>query len=255
MKKLSKYYEDVVLSPEPNAFCVLKPGFGQYKDEFERLLKLNKWKITKHCQKHFTRPEIEDFYKVHKDKPFYNKLCDYMITEPCECYSCYKRCKDPFAEMGLFKKKIRDEWGEDEMRNGMHSSDNKECMIHECGIAFNKIDEKLKVSNIDANTLEDNQCIVKLGEYMAWLVGNEDILDDYKAFDEWSIFRYEISQGFFKDSYDAFNWFQENLHDEVVLTTNKDDEYITTFEMKVNNKVCQFETRHQSEIPNQLKVN
>lgn len=136
----------MVLSPEPNAFCMLKPGFNQYKDEFERLLKLNGWKIIKHCTKQFTRPEIEDFYIMHKDQGFYHKLCDYMITEACECYSCYKRCKDPYKEMGDFKKKIRDEWGEDEMRNGMHSSDNKENMLKECNIAFNTVNEKLKVS-------------------------------------------------------------------------------------------------------------
>ena len=147
MKTLSKYFEDVVLSPEPNAFCMLKPGFNQYKDEFEKLLKLNGWTILKHCTKQFTRPEIEDFYIMHKDQGFYHKLCDYMITEACECYSCYKRCKDPYKEMGEFKKKIRDEWGEDEMRNGMHSSDNKENMLKESNIAFNSVNEKLKVSS------------------------------------------------------------------------------------------------------------
>ena len=147
MKTLSKYFEDVVLSPEPNAFCMLKPGFNQYKDEFEKLLKLNGWTILKHCTKQFTRPEIEDFYIMHKDQGFYHKLCDYMITEACECYSCYKRCKDPYKEMGEFKKKIRDEWGEDEMRNGMHSSDNKENMLKESNIAFNTVNEKLKVSS------------------------------------------------------------------------------------------------------------
>lgn len=146
MKTLSKYFEDMVLSPEPNGFCMLKPGFNQYKDEFEKLLKLNGWKILKHCTKQFTRPEIEDFYIMHKDQGFYHKLCDYMITEACECYSCYKNCKDPYKEMGEFKKKIRDEWGEDEMRNGMHSSDNKENMLKESNIAFNSVNEKLKIS-------------------------------------------------------------------------------------------------------------
>ena len=152
MKTLSTYFEDMVLSPEPNAFCMLKPGFNQYKDEFERLLKLNGWKIIKHCTKQFTRPEIEDFYIMHKDQGFYHKLCDYMITEACECYLCYKRCKDPYKEMGDFKKKIRDEWGEDEMRNGMHSSDNKENMLKESNIAFNSVNEKLKVSSVNYST-------------------------------------------------------------------------------------------------------
>lgn len=165
MKKLSKYYEDMVLSPEPNAFCMLKPGFNQYKDEFERLLKLNGWKIIKHCSKQFTRPEIEDFYIMHKDQGFYHKLCDYMITEACECYSCYKRCKDPYKEMGDFKKKIRDEWGEDEMRNGMHSSDNKENMLKECNIAFNTVNEKLKVNTASISFFTYQQFADMLQKY------------------------------------------------------------------------------------------
>ena len=165
MKKLSKYFEDMVLSPEPNAFCMLKPGFNQYKDEFERLLKLNGWKIIKHCTKQFTRPEIEDFYIMHKDQGFYHKLCDYMITEACECYSCYKHCKDPYKEMGEFKKKIRDEWGEDEMRNGMHSSDNKENMLKESNIAFNTVNEKLKISVSQTVTMTYREFFELLKEY------------------------------------------------------------------------------------------
>ena len=165
MKTLSKYFEDVVLSPEPNAFCMLKPGFNQYKDEFERLLKLNGWKIIKHCTKQFTRPEIEDFYIMHKDQGFYHKLCDYMITEACECYLCYKRCKDPYKEMGDFKKKIRDEWGEDEMRNGMHSSDNKENMLKESNIAFNTVNEKLKVSAKETVMMTNREFFELLKKY------------------------------------------------------------------------------------------
>ena len=184
MKTLSTYFEDMVLSPEPNAFCMLKPGFNQYKDEFEKLLKLNGWTILKHCTKQFTRPEIEDFYIMHKDQGFYHKLCDYMITEACECYSCYKRCKDPYKEMGEFKKKIRDEWGEDEMRNGMHSSDNKENMLKESNIAFNTVNEKLKVSS-------DNYIPYTYQEYY-------DLLDEYckenneKFLDLTKIYGYDI---------------------------------------------------------------
>ena len=181
MKTLSKYFEDVVLSPEPNAFCMLKPGFNQYKDEFEKLLKLNGWTILKHCTKQFTRPEIEDFYIMHKDQGFYHKLCDYMITEACECYSCYKRCKDPYKEMGEFKKKIRDEWGEDEMRNGMHSSDNKENMLKESNIAFNTVNEKLKVSSDNYTTITYQEYYDLLDEYCK--TNNEKFLDLGRMYD------------------------------------------------------------------------
>ena len=146
MKKLSKYYEDLVLNPEANGFCMLKPGFAQYADEFEKLLAANGWKVINKCVKKFTRDEIENFYSCHKDKPFYNRLCDYMITDDCCCYSCYKNCKDPYKDMAEFKDKIRDQWGEDDMKNAMHSSDSKTNMKSETKLAFNKINESEEIN-------------------------------------------------------------------------------------------------------------
>lgn len=156
MRTLKKYYEDLVLNPEPNAFCMLKPGFAQYKDEFEKQLTANGWKIINHCTKRFTRQEIEDFYACHKEKDFYYKLCDYMITDDCECYTCYKRCDDPIKEMSKFKDKIRDEWGEDEMKNAMHSSDSKENVIRECKLVFNVVNEQLRISKNTSRYNNDN---------------------------------------------------------------------------------------------------
>lgn len=146
MKTLTNYYEDLVLDPKANCFCMLKPGFVKYKDEFEKLLRVHGWKICKTCTKLFTRPEIEEFYSCHKDKGFYNKLCDYMITEACQCYAVYKNIKNPVKDMESFKEKIRQEWGEDEMRNGMHSSDSDDNVKREIALAFNCVNERLVLS-------------------------------------------------------------------------------------------------------------
>lgn len=146
MKTLTNYYEDLVLDPKANCFCMLKPGFVKYKDEFEKLLRAHGWKICKTCTKLFTRPEIEEFYICHKDKGFYNKLCDYMITEACQCYAVFKHIKNPVKDMESFKEKIRQEWGEDEMRNGMHSSDSDDNVKREIELAFNCVNERLVLS-------------------------------------------------------------------------------------------------------------
>ena len=237
MKTLSTYFEDMVLSPEPNAFCMLKPGFNQYKDEFERLLKLNGWKIIKHCTKQFTRPEIEDFYIMHKDQGFYHKLCDYMITEACECYSCYKRCKDPYKEMGDFKKKIRDEWGEDEMRNGMHSSDNKENMLKESNIAFNTVNEKLKVSSDNYKKPTYQEYYDLLEKYCN--VSGKDLLDLFRLYN-------------FKDGLlPKFN-FEPNRNDVIGLITpraTKDKEILLNiYDLKIS--LTYFHTINVSEVAN-----
>lgn len=151
MKTLTNYYEDLVLDPKANCFCMLKPGFVKYKDEFEKLLRIHGWKICKTCTKLFTRPEIEEFYICHKDKGFYNKLCDYMITEACQCYAVYKNIKNPVKDMESFKEKIRQEWGEDEMRNGMHSSDSDDNVKREIALAFNCVNERLVLSKNKEN--------------------------------------------------------------------------------------------------------
>ena len=139
MKTLKQYCEDLLLNPSPNGFCMLKPGFTCHKEDFEKQFVAHGWKILNCTSKLFTRPEIEEFYICHKDKDFYINLCDYMITDSCECYSVFKNCKNPIKEMDKFKEMIRKKWGEDEMRNAMHSSDSAENVVREHGLVFNKI--------------------------------------------------------------------------------------------------------------------
>lgn len=182
MKKLSTYYEDLVLDPKANCFCMLKPGFVKYKDEFEKLLRAHGWKICKTCTKLFTRPEIEEFYICHKDKGFYNKLCDYMITEACQCYAVYKHIKNPVKDMESFKEKIRQEWGEDEMRNGMHSSDSDDNVKREIELAFNCVNERLVLSKNKRNiTPEEFYSALKsyTGEYKLGNINGTFDLEKY----------------------------------------------------------------------------
>lgn len=182
MKTLTNYYEDLVLDPKANCFCMLKPGFVKYKDEFEKLLKVHGWKICKTCTKLFTRPEIEEFYICHKDKGFYNKLCDYMITEACQCYAVYKNIKNPVKDMESFKEKIRQEWGEDEMRNGMHSSDSDDNVKREIELAFNCVNERLVLSKDKQHiTAEDFYDALKAytGEYKVENINGTFDLEKY----------------------------------------------------------------------------
>lgn len=135
MKTLSKIFEEKV---QPNGFCILKPGFTDHDEEFQKLLGLEGWKILDTTTRKLTRDEAARLYATHKDEPFYNTLCDYMITDDIKCYKCFKDCKDPIKEMDDFKQKIRKAWGKDDMKNAMHSSDSLDAVINECGICFGK---------------------------------------------------------------------------------------------------------------------
>lgn len=119
-----------------NCLCLLKPGFIKYKDEFEKLLQSKGWKIKKQLVKKFSKDEIEEFYKMHKDKPFYYDLCNYMCSDDCCCYACYKNTDDPIEEMNKFKDNFRKQYGESDMKNGMHSSDSLNNVKREYKIIF-----------------------------------------------------------------------------------------------------------------------
>lgn len=119
-----------------NGFVILKPEFLDHTEDFCNMLKNNGWNIIQKQQKKLTKDEAKELYKMHKDKPFYKDLCDYMASDDCLCCSCHKDCKDPIADMKKIKHKVRDAWGKDEMRNGMHSSDSLYNINREANLVF-----------------------------------------------------------------------------------------------------------------------
>ena len=144
MKSLTQFiYENIESSSlfessqqKPNGFIILKPGFTEYEEEFRRLLKLNDWKILNSKTLRLSRKQAEELYESHKDKAFYQTLCDYMSSGDCICMTVYKKCMDPIKDMNIFKDKIRADWGKDDMKNAMHSSDSLENVERESKICM-----------------------------------------------------------------------------------------------------------------------
>lgn len=123
---------------EPNGFVILKPGFLDYEDEFKGLLKLNDWKILDINKTRLSNNKAKELYINHQDQSFYQTLCDYMSSGDIIAMTCRKKCDDPIKDMSEFKDKIRSEWGKDEMKNAMHSSDSLENVIRESKICMKK---------------------------------------------------------------------------------------------------------------------
>lgn len=135
MKTLIQFVNEQL--SKPNAFCLLKPGFIHHHDEFLDVLKLHGWNIVKDAEIQLDNDKAQNLYSSHKDKDFYNDLCDYMVSSPCHWYACYKKCNDPVGDMKRLKDEIRSKWGKDDMHNCMHSSDSqdnvrREIMICDC---------------------------------------------------------------------------------------------------------------------------
>jgi len=93
---------------------------------------------------HLTKEEAEGFYAVHKDKPFYNSVTDFMSSGPIvvmilEGEDAIKHWRivmgktDPaLADPGT----LRHSYGFDIERNGMHGSDAPETSAFEIGYFF-----------------------------------------------------------------------------------------------------------------------
>jgi len=91
-----------------------------------------------------TRPQAERFYEIHKGKPFYEGLVEFMISGPIvvavlekenavEDYRKLIGSTDPAkAEPGT----IRKLFAESVQRNAVHGSDSDENAVKECDFYF-----------------------------------------------------------------------------------------------------------------------
>ena len=119
-----------------NGFCVLKPEFLGHTEDFLNMLQNNGWTVVQKLKKKIDIDTAKTLYQMHKDKPFYKDLCDYMSSGDALYCLCQKDCKDPVADMKTLKDKVRKAWGKDDMRNAMHSSDTLQNVNRESKLIF-----------------------------------------------------------------------------------------------------------------------
>lgn len=140
MKPLSVYLQDPAVTATmipKEVFVVIKPGFldkaPQIVDKFTRA----GFPFVAMRTKQLTLGEAKRMYYVHKDEDFYYKLCKYMSSGPCIGIRFDTRgIEDPFKVTADLKDQIRNLYGEDDMRNCLHSSDSPESMNKEMKVFF-----------------------------------------------------------------------------------------------------------------------
>lgn len=136
MKSLSNYICEA-MQKKFNGFAILKPGFLDVQDDFEKKLEDNGWKISDLTKIKMSLDDAKELYKSHEKKDFYNDLCKYMSSGNCIAYKLYKDCKDPIKDLKKVKEEVRDKYGKNDMKNCMHSSDSLENVKRESDIFFN----------------------------------------------------------------------------------------------------------------------
>jgi nucleoside-diphosphate kinase len=93
---------------------------------------------------HLTRPEAEGFYYVHRERPFFDGLTNFMSSGPAivmalEAPDAIRRWRDLMGATDPAKAEagtLRKEFGESIERNATHGSDAPETAAFELGYFF-----------------------------------------------------------------------------------------------------------------------
>lgn len=94
------------------------------------------------------RAQAESFYEVHKARPFYSSLCEYMSSGPVvvavlEAEGAIARWRDSMGATDPAKAAagtIRKDFGQDIEKNAVHGSDAPETAAREVGFFFSSLD-------------------------------------------------------------------------------------------------------------------
>lgn len=133
MKTLHDY---ITLNPF-DVFVIVKPGFTKKATEIIDIFLRNGYTIAKYVARRLDYDLASELYKVHKEESFYEDLCKYMSSGISIGYCLkYNGSGDPIENTNKLKDSIRKEFGKDEMKNAIHSSDSKENVTREAKIYF-----------------------------------------------------------------------------------------------------------------------
>lgn len=143
MKSLTNYLASNISDPmrKNHVLAVVKPGFENLLGTVSNLFKENGYTIVKTKSTRLTMEQAEQLYEVHKKESFYEDLCKYMSSGITTAFILKKKSDNIFDEFAKLKDKIRDEYGESEMRNVLHSSDSYKSFTHEAGVYFYNINQ------------------------------------------------------------------------------------------------------------------
>lgn len=121
-------------------FMIIKPGFLPQSQQILEILEKEGWEVKHSRVKRLLLNEAKRLYRVHKGEMFYKDLCKYMSDDVSCAYILVNKSKkmseEVFEEFAQIKQTIREEFGESEMRNVIHSSDSIENMYKERSVYF-----------------------------------------------------------------------------------------------------------------------
>lgn len=116
---------------------------GYYGDIISIVLR-NRFKITRLVMRRFSREQAEKFYEVHRERPFYGDLVEYIVSGPVvamevEAENAVARVRELIGSTNPEEASpgsIRWMYGSSIQNNAVHGSDSTENAEKELAIAF-----------------------------------------------------------------------------------------------------------------------
>ena len=144
MKDLKKYLGSNINDPlrKNHVLVVIKPGFESLLEKLLSIFKVNNYTIVKSKTTRLTLDQAKRLYITHKKEDFYSNLCNYMCSGPTTAMILKKKSENIFDEFAKLKDKIREDFGESDMRNVIHSSDSYKAFTHESQVYFYNINQE-----------------------------------------------------------------------------------------------------------------
>jgi nucleoside-diphosphate kinase len=116
--------------------------------EVIRRLEQNSIKITAMKMTHMTRDQARGFYAVHKERPFFDSLTEFMSSGPCvvmvlegeNVIARYRELMGATNYKEAAEGTIRREFATDIEKNVVHGSDAPQTAAFEIGYFFNRFE-------------------------------------------------------------------------------------------------------------------
>ncbi len=113
-----------------------------------RILQENELKLLAIKMVHLTKEQAKRFYIVHKERPFYDELTDFMSSGPCvpmvfEGENAISKVREIIGATDPAKAAegtIRKKYGTDVGRNAVHASDSQESAQYEIPFFFSQLE-------------------------------------------------------------------------------------------------------------------
>jgi nucleoside-diphosphate kinase len=127
-------------------FAIIKPDAVETRKAGKILARIEEAGFTVKAMRlqHLSKKEAEGFYAVHKERPFFGELTDFMSSGPCvllalDAPDAIKKWRDTMGATDPGKAAagtLRKDFGESIGRNATHGSDAPETAAFELGYFF-----------------------------------------------------------------------------------------------------------------------